>query len=465
MLFCSLVIGVGISRVAALNPVWVAPAVILALVFVWRRTWISLVVVILFGLSCGMWRGSVYMHRLSQYDALQFWKISVTAVAMDDGVYNKNQQIEFYANNIETDAGQALTGKILVSGFGLNTVFQGDELRISGKLYPGFGSYQGRMSFSQISLVSHHENIITSAKRKFSTGMITALPEPEGSFSLGLLVGQRATLPNETKQDLLMVGLTHIIAVSGYNLTIILRASKNIFSKYSKRLATLFAVGLIITFLLLTGLSASIVRAAIVSMLSIFAAYYGRQFKALNLIMLAAAITALANPVYLWSDASWYLSFLAFFGVMVLAPAVALRIHPKLRDHLLIMVAIESVCAEIMTLPYVLHQFGQMSLIGLLANVLVVVLIPLAMVLGLIAGLAGMIVPSICGWFAWPAKILLTYMLDIAHALASLPHIFLQHLALTTWQMLVLYLVSFGLCTALWFKNKQESGKITDRIF
>src|SRR5690606_37841161 len=91
-------------------------------------------------------------------------------------------------------------------------------------------------------------------------------------------------------------------------------------------------------------------------------------------------------------------------------------------------VALESLCAELMTLPYVLHIFGQMSFIGLLANVLVVALVPLAMLLCLIAGLAGMLLPAIAGWLAWPARLLLTYMLDIADLLSHIPHIFVQGL-------------------------------------
>jgi len=68
-----------------------------------------------------------------------------------------------------------------------------------------------------------------------------------------------------------MVGLTHIIAVLGYNLTIILRASKNLLASRSKRLSTILSLGLIIVFLLITGFSASIVRAAVVSALSSYA--------------------------------------------------------------------------------------------------------------------------------------------------------------------------------------------------
>jgi competence protein ComEC len=224
------------------------------------------------------------------------------------------------------------------------------------------------------------------------------------------------------------------------------------------------SLGLIAVFLLLAGASASIVRAAIVSVLSIAASYYGRAFKPLNLICLAAAITAWANPVYVWSDLSWYLSFLAFYGVMVVSPLVQARWPGRWHQSLLGSVALESVCAEIMSMPFILYIFGQMSLIGLVANVLVVTLVPLAMLLSLIAGLAGMLAGSFAGWPAWPAVLLLNYMLDVAHVLAGLPHIFVQNRSLSLAAMLGLYSVVVGVTITLWHKTKSsKSGSITDR--
>ena len=90
------------------------------------------------------------------------------------------------------------------------------------------------------------------------------------------------------------------------------------------------------------------------------------------------------------------------------------------------MVLIETLCAEIMTIPLIMMVFGQMSLIGLLANLLVVPLIPWAMLLSSVTAFAGAIIPEFAGWFAWPAHMLLTYMLDIVHMLASIPSIFLH---------------------------------------
>lgn len=433
------------------------------LVFSWRKgTLKTLLLVALLGFACGWWRGAIHMEKLADYEPLYYQKISLTVRASEDGTYGKTKQLAFSAGNVVTGDGRQLTGKVQVTGFGMNAVFQGDEILVTGKLYPGFGAYQGRMSFAVLDLKAHHPSLLAEVRRTFVAGAQTALPEPLASFVMGLLVGQRANLPEAVKEDLRMVGLTHIIAVSGANLTIILQASQKLFGKRSKRISTLLSLSLLGIFLLLTGGSASIVRAAMVSTLSIVAGYYGRNFKPLNLIALAAVITGWANPVYVWSDLGWYLSFLAFFGVMILAPLMQARWRARWHQTLLGGVALETICAEIMTLPFVLHIFGQMSRVGLVANVLVVTMIPLAMMLGMVSGLAGMLASSIAGWFAWPAVIVLNYMLDVAHILAGLPHIFVEGIGLSLVQMLLLYACTGALVAMLWFKTDANSVIVTD---
>jgi competence protein ComEC len=404
----------------------------------------------------GLWRGDIYQHKLARFDHYYDQKVTITAVASQDAAYNKYKSLQFDAKDIVIDdTGEHLTGKVSVSGFGLNAVFAGDEIQATGKLRSSLGSYQGRMSYAQMTLVQHHDSVINELRRRFTAGVQSALPEPLASFGMGLLIGQRNTLPAEVSQALLMVGLTHIIAVSGYNLTILLRSAEKVSGKRSKRLALLLSLGLMAIFLLFAGTSASIVRAAIVSMLSIAAGYYGRQFKPLVLILLAAAITTYANPYYVWSDTSWYLSFLAFYGVMVLAPLLRRNWSRRWQDSIVLGVALESLCAEVMTLPFVLHTFGQMSFIGLAANVLVVVLVPLAMLLTLIAGLAGMLLPAFAGWLAWPARIILTYMLDIADMLSRIPHVFAQNIGLSMTGLLVLYGTAGVLTGILWRKSRR----------
>jgi competence protein ComEC len=396
--------------------------------------------VIAFGFSFGWWRGEAYMAHLAEFDQHYYKQVTLVGRASDDATYDSKKQLTFDTYNVYIPAtGQTLTGKVGVSGYGVPAVFAGDSFTVSGKLYPSRGSYQAKISFANIHITGHHSSIVQDLRRKFAAGMESALPEPLASFGMGLLIGQKANLPDTIYDELLMVGLVHIIAVSGYNLTIILRATNGMLSKHSKRLSLLLALSLIAVFLLFAGGSASIVRAAIVSSLSIAALFYGRRVKPLVLIMFAAAITAWAKPYYVWSDVSWYLSFLAFFGVMIVAPLVQSRLPRRVAGSLVAAIAIESLCAELMTLPYVLHIFGQMSFIGLVANVLVVALVPLAMLLCLWAGLAGMLVPGIAGWIAFPAKLLLTYMLDIANLLSHIPHVFVEGIGLSLVSLLLLY--------------------------
>jgi ComEC/Rec2-related protein len=464
LLCVAFVVGIGLAKTGKMIDSswwWLCLAPVL---LTWRnRKWWTVLWIVLLGLSLGWWRGSLYMTKLAAYDQYFGHKVTITAVANQDAAYNAYKQLVFDAHDVVvTDTGEHLKGKISVGGFGFNGAFAGDEVTATGTLKPSLGSYQGRMTYSQVTVTAHHPTAITEVRRRFTSGMQSALPEPLASFGMGLLIGQRNNLPPEISQDLLMVGLTHIIAVSGYNLTILLRSSNKVVGKRSKRQGTLLSLALIGVFLLFAGTSASIVRAAIVSLLSIAAGYYGRSFKPLTLISLAAAITAFANPFYVWSDSGWALSFLAFYGVMVLSPLITHNWPERFRENIVIAVAMESICAELLAVPYVLHTFGQISFIGLAGNVLIAALVPLAMLLSMIAGLAGMLVPAIAGWFAWPAQILLTYMLDMAHLLSRVPHVFAQNLSFSWLELIIWYVVIAALTTILWFKRKQQKGIITD---
>jgi len=465
-IFCvSLLIGIALGHTNHLlaNGWWLL-LLLPTLLVVRQRDWWALIWVALLAVSLGWWRGSVYMLKLADYQQYFDHKVTITAVAKQDAAYNKYKQLTFDATDVVvTQTGQHLAGKISIGGFGENAVFAGDRVQATGKLKSSLGSYQGRMTYAQLQITAHHNSLVSELRRRFTAGMQSALPEPLASFGMGLLIGQRNNLPPDVSQMLLMVGLTHIIAVSGYNLTILLRSAERVSGKRSKRLATIFGIALIGLFLLFAGNSASIVRAAIVSLLSIVAGYYGRTFKPLVLILLAAAITGFASPFYVWTDTSWYLSFLAFYGVMVVAPLVSRNWRARWRNSIVVMVALESFCAELMTLPFVLHTFGQMSFIGLVANVLVTALVPLAMLLGLIAGLAGMLIPAMAGWLAWPAQLLLTYMLDIVQLLSRIPHVFVQNLNFSLAEMIVSYALIGLFSAALYWKKKSKNATITDK--
>lgn len=409
---------------------------------------LSLLLITFFGLSVGLWRGGLYMQNVHQLQGLAEQKVTIIATATTDSIYGNRSQIQFTGNGIELiKPYQAhLPGSFKLGGFGEHMIYRGDRVQVTGKIFPSRGSNQATIAYAQLQRVAEGNSWYASLARRFDAGMQSALPEPMASFGLGLLIGQRNTLPADITAALTAVGLVHIVAVSGYNLTILIRGvgRLRLGSKYQKLILSL---ALIAGFVLITGFSASIIRAALVSVLSLWAWYYGLRIKPVVLIAFAAAITGLWNPFYVWGDMSWYLSFLAFFGVLVIAPIISGRLFKK-QPKLLTMVVVETLSAEIMTLPLILMTFSQLSIIALVANALVVPLVPLAMLLSAVAGIAGALAPQIAGWFALPARLLLTYMLDIVHILANLPSV-LIHRSISLPYMLAIYgFVSLALLAA-----------------
>ena len=445
-------------RHVAISGWMVLPVALLAAAVFKRRTILTVLAVVTAGLLLGIWRGDVYLRQLEPYQTLAYQKVEFTATANVDAVYGKSSQLSFVVRDVHFTYPRSIRapGTIKVNGFGATMVYRGDQLQVSGKLYPTRGASQATVSFAELTKVGATSSVIDNLRRKFTAGMQSALPEPLASFGLGLLVGQRNTLPEALTQALLMVGLTHIIAVSGYNLTILLQASRRLVGERSKVLSTAVALLLIFGFLLIAGTSASIVRAAVISIVGLSAWYYGRSVRPLLLIVLAAAGTTYANPVYLWADISWYLSFLAFFGILVLGPLVTHKLYGEKEPPLIPQILIESVCAELMTLPLILYIFGQMSLVSLLSNMLVVALIPLAMLLSLIAGLAGMLIGNVAGWLAWPAQVLLTYMLDIVNMLSRIPNVFQQNRYLSAVDMTLCYVALVAVLAAAYWAQKRR---------
>ncbi len=462
IIFCLCVLaGLGLSRRFAIEPQPWWLIFLPALLFLRRKNPAALILVVLLGTNFGLLRGNVYMTKVSELKALGGQSVVIEATATADAIYAQGSQLEFTVNHVVLQPdNKPLAGSFRVSGFGEPMVYRGDRLQISGKLYSMRGANQARISYAQLKRAGLDSSWINSFTRRLSAGMQTALPEPNSSFGLGLLIGQRNTLPDELTQQLVMVGLVHIVAVSGYNLTILVRAAARL-KLGSKFQQLLLSLSLISIFILMTGFSASIVRAAIVSTLGLWAWYYGRKAKPVLILAFTAALTALFNPFYIWGDLGWYLSFLAFFGVLVVSPLVISRLF-KRQPKLIITVAFETLAAEVMTLPLIVAMFGQLSLIGLLSNVLVVPLIPLAMLVSTVAAAAGMWLAPVAGWLAWPANVLLTYILDVVRLFSSIPSIFL-HKSISLGSMLYVYGLVL-LVIAIAHKRRMENKNLLPEI-
>ena len=111
-----------------------------------------------------------------------------------------------------------------------------------------------------------------------------------------------------------------------------------------------------------------------------------------------------------------------------------------------------------MTIPVIMYIFGNLSLISVVSNLLIVPLVPLAMLLSFIAGIGGMLTPAIAGWFAWPATVLMTYMLDVVRLMSAIPHASIMQ-KISVAQLAILYLFIL-LCMLIWWRKTHLNGKI-----
>ncbi|TXG77318.1 ComEC family competence protein [Patescibacteria group bacterium] len=423
----------------------------------------ALLCVFMFGGLIGVWRGAAFLAQVDRYQELYGKTVTLDVTASTDGYYEDGQySFDASAITAQSPVTYALPGKGVVRTQGISSIARGDRLRVTGRMYRTRGSRQFGVSYAQGTVISSQHFWTDTLRQRFAAGVRNVLPEPLSSFGLGLLVGQRVDLPDAVSDDLSRAGLTHIIAVSGYNLTIIIQAVRRRFSGRSKYQATVGALLLMLGFVLITGFSASIVRASLVSVLSLWAWYYGRSIRPVLLVLLPAALTALWNPLYLWSDIGWYLSFLAFFGVLVIAPLwEERRMARAVRSTAVGQLVREALAAQIMTIPIIMYIFARISTVGLLANIVIVPLVPLAMLLVTVAGVGGMVLPAWAGWVGMPATVLLNYMLDMTHVLASLNHaVVSQPLTLTA--MLVLYACLLVMVCILW-KKSPKNAMLTDR--
>ena len=128
---------------------------------------------------------------------------------------------------------------------------------------------------------------------------------------------------------------------------------------------------------------------------------------------MSAAITLLINPQFGWGDLGWQLSFASFAGVIMLAPLLhsyffGIKSRARFRQIL-----IETLSAQIMTLPLLMMSFGVISNVALIANMLILPFVPLAMLLTFMSGV--MVFVPMIGVLIAISDDVVTWLYDSSH--------------------------------------------------
>jgi competence protein ComEC len=216
-------------------------------------------------------------------------------------------------------------------------------------------------------------------------------------------------------------GLTHIIAISGYNITIVITMISGALFWLPLRWRFIPAASAIIVFTLFVGASAAVVRASIMGILGILALHVGRV-NHVRLTILWALFAMLAwNPKFLWYDAGFQLSFLAVLGLTECAPLLDrwFKCVPAvlgMREALQM-----TISAQITAVPLIVLLFGRLSLIAPVANLLVAPAIPPAMLFGFLGTVLSTICFPLGQLFAFIGWGFMQWIVLVATALAHIP--------------------------------------------
>lgn len=353
----------------------------------------------------------------------------------------------------------------------------GDELAVAGKLeLPGVFEEEGRvfdyasyLRKESICCVMYYPTVektgegkgnplvaaLFGLKHAFLDRVGRVVPEPEDALLAGLVVGAKQSLGPEYLDVFRRVGIIHIVVLSGYNLMIVARFLMRMlnFKFLSVGVRTGAGIAGIVLFALMTGASATTVRASGMAILSLLAKATSRLYLVTRALVLAGLLMLIVNPYLLVFDASFELSFLATVGLIYFSPWFERKFafipeRAGLRE-----IAAATVATQLVVLPLLLYQTGLFSLVSLPVNLLVLPIIPPAMLFGFLTGLAGFLSVTLSLPFAYLSHALLSYIFLIAEWFDSLPFAAYDLGIFPAWVMTLVYA---ALVSLLFWRTKKH---------
>jgi len=357
---------------------------------------------------------------------------------------------------------------------------QGDIIHVIGmfEAKPYNGVTAGTLFSLQEEKIGHEDAALLfqwmqKSRQAFDGHIDAVLPEPHASFMKGLLLGERASMPADLIQQFKQAGVSHIIALSGYNITLVGTFLVDMLLMLTVPFRATFwiAGSSIILFVLITGASASLVRAAIMGILILIAVREGRTYHMTNALIFAGAVMLGANPYLLRFDAGFQLSFLATLGLIYLTDPVnrGLAIF-EYNARLLVYgkrisrdkeyriangvkkIMSETIAAQVAVLPLLVYLFGGVSVIAPVSNLFVLAAVPYTMAFGFLTGMAGFIWQPISMLFGWGAWVLLAYELAIINFFSAMPFSFFS----LSFAGTIFIVIIYGIVGFIWWRKNTD---------
>ena len=422
-------------------------------VFTKKTALAGLFVVCIFGMSLGFARVALWLsfNHGGVLENLVNKKVSVLAVVTEEPQMSDSSSkiiVETVSStsNSSSSTLSVARARILVIGDRYSTVSYGDEIKLYGKImipkpiqspdgdfaYDVYLARQGifyTMTFPSVTVIAHHRGNIAreyliKLKNNFLGKIDQLFSAPNSGLLEGLLVSGRSTLSKAEQAQFTQAGLIHIVALSGFNVTIIAQGLMVVLVFLPKRLRLLIGATGIVAFVIMTGLGATIVRAGIMALLVIAAALVYRTYHVGRALFTAVLLMVLWNPMVVF-DVSFQLSCIATFAVIFAAPPAYekygskfkfLPMQFKIRETML-----GTAVIELFLLPILLSTSGKISLVTVVTNILVLPPLPIVMGFGFAATMLGYIHSMIALPLVAISNLMLDYIWLVTNFFASVP--------------------------------------------
>jgi competence protein ComEC len=365
----------------------------------------------------------------------------------------------------------------------------GDRLRLTGALTtpreaerPGQFDYRAYLARKRIFALMEPTSAQLVSERNASPAwmallelrdgarrvLLRELPEPQASLAVGILLGLQSSIPADVSATFSATGTSHILVISGWNISIIAAALYSAAEglRLPKRKAFWAILFTIWLYTLFVGATPTVIRAAVMGTIVVIGQRLERPAHAWTTLFAACWAMTLWDPQTLW-DMGFQLSALATASLFAFGKDTeALLLRTPLRVAWLDWARealTATLAAQILALPLILYQFGNLSIVAPIANVALLPMVPSAMLFGAIALIGGMIWLTLGQWLALPAYLFLAWLTEGARLFASMPYAAVQLPPFPLWVLLGYYAIVVGgwLWTARFQKNDLKPEPVT----
>lgn len=345
--------------------------------------------------------------RVTRSGRVQFW-------------LRTTQVNEIMGNDKPIEVSQDVTGKLYVTVPLLQAtgVYPGEAIAVTGILYlpqppsnpgafnfqaylkeqGGFAGFKGRY-LTPIQPIPTHAWGWWAIRQRILRTQVRGLGVPQGTLMSAMVLGRRAVdLPYNIRDQFVQVGLAHVLAASGFHVSLLLGVVLTLSRRLSPRQRFTLGVITLLGYVGLTGGSPSVLRAALMGSAALIAFVTRRQVRPLSLLVFVAVLLLIWNPRWIW-DLGFQFSFLATLGLLVSAPAIMKRLTwmpPVIASLIAVPLA-----ASIWTLPLQLYLFNIVSPYSIIVNIITTPFVAVITLGGVVSAIAAIVWPTAGSAIAW----------------------------------------------------------------